>query len=139
MVLWHEIIQAYDHLEDSAFSKNEKYVYSQPSAIIILIYLALGNDYPYHIAKVFKKSTIPNRIPRGSTLKYSNKTGQLLNRMREDGLLILIKDGDDNRRDYNHYKINPKIIRSPAKGTPYTKADGNVFEIPLELLERFFM
>jgi hypothetical protein len=135
---WHEIIRAYDNLEDSAFSKSEKYVYSQPYAIIILMYLALGKDYPYHIAQVFKESTIPSKIRRGSTLKNSNKIGELLNKMREDGLLTLSEDRDGSRRVHKNYKINPEIIRSPARGAPYIKADGNVFEIPLELLESFF-
>jgi len=137
MDLWHEIIRAYDHLEDDAFSKSEKYVYSQSSAVIILIYLALGKDYPYHIAQVFKESAIPSKIPRGSTLKNSNKIGELLNKMREDGFLILSEDRD-GRRVHKNYKINPETIRSPARGAPYIKADGNAFEIPLELLERFF-
>jgi hypothetical protein len=134
MDLWYEIIQAYDHQESDASDKSKKYVFSQPVAIIILIYLALGEDYPFQIAKVFGGSAL-TKMPRGSPLKNSNKTGQLLNKMKEDGFLNLLADEEDSKKPY---KINPEIVRSPARGVPYRKADGNVFDIPIELLVRFF-
>lgn len=57
--------------------------------------------------------------------------------MLKDGLLICLKDETDARIE--DYKINPRSIQSPSAYGSYLTNDGTVFEIPLDLLEDFFI
>ena len=57
--------------------------------------------------------------------------------MVEDGLVIKRSDPKDGRIHY--FRTNPQIIQSLVKNEIYHKDDGEAFEIPLTMLERFFM
>jgi hypothetical protein len=133
MNYWHEIIKDYDNIDGEG---SDKYIYSESSAVMVLMLLTFGEDYAYKIAKTFAQWGSPNELFRGSVLKNPNKMTVLLNKMHEDGFIlghVTIIRG----RETKIYKINPKIIRSPTNSYPYEKHDGTVLEIPQELVERF--
>jgi hypothetical protein len=134
MDYWHEIIKSYDNIEIEGSSK---YYYSESTAALILIVLAFGKDHAYNIALMFDEWGLPDELFRGSVLKNPNKMAVVLNKMNEDGFVVLENVKVANGRGIKFYKINPMIIQSPTISSPYERPDGTIFEIPLDLVERF--
>lgn len=151
MEYWHDILKGYDDLEDKDSETKNHGTYSQSSAVILLLYLAFGEDYPYNIKKFFvdKSRTYvsgyyyeypddPTREvrnkPYASSLK-TNKIYTLLNKMRDDGL-VLAKEGAGKTRSKKIYSINPRVLQSPIRQGTYLGCDGSAFEIPLEIVEQ---
>jgi hypothetical protein len=137
MNYWYEIIESYDS-ESKDLERRDDGTYSQLSVVVLLTYLSFGRDYPYHIAKYFEK--LPNKDledePRSSALRHTGRIGILLNKMKDDGLVIVDEiPAKGGRRKY--YKINPRIIQSPIREEAYFRRDGSLYEINIEQIEGF--
>lgn len=135
---WYEIVKSYDDPKSIAPKEKDHGTYSQFSVVMLLIYLAFGRDYSYNIADYFNYLSNIGIKKRGrsSTLWHSGKTGTLLNKMSEDEL-VTVSEETVNGRLRKYYKLNPKILRSPLKEGTYFDEEGLVFDIPLDLIERY--
>lgn len=138
MDYWHEIVKSYDDPKMKAPNKKNDGTYSQSSVVILLIYLIFGADHPYHIADYFRKSSIMplygEKILYNSNLTTA-KVGVLLNRMKEDELVIVTENIINGRRRKT-YSINPRILQSPIKSGNLFTRDG-LLEIPSETIGGF--
>ncbi|MCJ7445361.1 MAG: PadR family transcriptional regulator [Methanotrichaceae archaeon] len=137
MDYWYEIVKSYQNLVIESGSGSDQYVYSESSAIIILMYSAFGEVYAYGISVDFKGAEEVKKLARSSALIYPSKTSKLLHKMKKDGLLIFDREEKVEGRIRKYYRINPRIIQSPIRNGTYFKSDGSAFEIPLDLIEKF--
>ena len=89
MDYWYEIVKRYDDHNSIDPNRRNDGIYSQSSVVILLIYLAFGEDHPYHIQN-FQKIYFDqdDKIPYSSNLRTS-KVGTLLNKMKEDELVTV--------------------------------------------------
>ena len=135
MDYWYEIVKRYDDHNSIDPNRRDDGIYSQSSVVILLIYLAFGEDHPYHIAKYFEKIYFDqdDKIPYSSNLRTS-KVGTLLNKMKEDEL-VTVTEKVVKGKPTKIYSINPRVIQSPIRDGTYIKRDGSTFEIPLEMVE----
>lgn len=137
MDYWHEIVRRYDGIDPK---KKSDGAYSQSSAIIILLYLSFGPDHPYNIMKFFKNPYIPIftdiSIPYSSNLN-GTKIYTLLNKMKDDQLVIATRDCTSRLVRKRIFSINPRVIQSPIREGIHIKQDGSTFEIPKEMIEKF--
>ena len=139
MDYWHDIVRSYDNWKEKDARRKDDGSYSEASVVILLMYLAFGEDHASNIAGNFPPKPENKdffKKKRRSALKYQGKISSLLKKMSEDGLLSSYGDEKDGR--IIHYEIDPNILKSPAKNEPYYKNGGTVFEIPLAVLEEFF-
>jgi hypothetical protein len=143
MDYWHEVVESYDKPEIKDPKQKNDGTYSKQSVIILLMYLAFGKDYPYHIANFFYDLSVKKKNNLKTfgigTLKHTGKIGTLLNKMKEDELVVSVADDETTRKDKprKYYKINPRIIQSPVITGMYITSKGTQFEIPLKLIETF--
>ena len=84
------------------------------SATLVLLYLSLGKDFPYNMAKSFSSNlTVENGWDEEiqeyvKKLKDKNQLSVLMKEMEEKGLLVSEKEQKGRRKRF--YKINPIII-----------------------------
>jgi hypothetical protein len=138
MEYWYDIVKSYDDPKSKNPEKGDDGTYSQFSVVMLLIYLAFGRDYPYNIAKNFDNLSnigIKKRA-RSSILWHKGRIATLLNKMREDGLVV-VNEEIVKSRPRKYYKLNPKILQSPVRDGTYFDEEGSVFNISLDLIERY--
>lgn len=135
---WYDIVKSYDNPESKDPNRRDDGTYSQFSVIILLIYLMYGRDYAYNIANYFDKlSNIGiKKKPRSSTLWYSGRVATLLNKMRDDELVICTEE-IIKCRTRKYYELNPEILRSPAKDKTYFNEDGDPIDISLNTIKNY--
>jgi hypothetical protein len=139
MDFWYDIVKSYDDPKSKDPERKNDGTYSRPSVVILLIYLTFGEDHPYHIAEYFQMLRdlgSPDKvalIPYASNLR-TPKVGTLLNKMKEDGL-VLVREEKTSKKPRKIYSINPRIIQSPIRDGHYPESDGSTFEIPLKMVE----
>jgi hypothetical protein len=132
MDYWCDIVKNYDVKRSNDQGKKDHGTYSQSAAVILLIYLSFGEDHPYNITSFFKKGyTKKDGKDFSSSYLNTQKVGTLLNKMREDELLLIHEDKIGGRLTKT-YSLNPRIIQSPIRGGAYPRSDGTNFEIPLD-------
>ncbi len=138
MDYWHEIARKYDEVDPE---KKGDGAYSQSSAIIILLYLSFGPDYPYNIMKFFKNPYRPiftNMIIPYSSNLNGTKIYTLINKMENDKLVIADRDLRSKKLVPKRiFSINPRVLQSPIREGTFIKKDGSTFEIPMEMIEKF--
>lgn len=136
MGYWFEVLKSFDEPEKEHPKEGK---YRQAPAVLALMYLALGRDYPYRMAKIFQSALAIEE--RGfSILKHEGKLASLLKEMETKGLLINVPDTKVGRKPRKFYKINPRIIQSDKAPTEKTTAmtidgKGIIVDIPVELIE----
>lgn len=142
---WSEIVEHYDHPDDG-MRKHKQAKYQRSIVVLILLYLAMGKDYPSSIADAFieyKKKYRPKEqgelkkssfnLPGFGILTSPSKLSALLQQMNQDGLIL--DDGE------NFYKLNRRIIIDPLiddanyNHSGYTKPNENELA---NLVEEFF-
>ena len=96
-MLWHEII--------------EKYPGNGSSAVLILMFLTFGHDYPYNIARTLKPHENILKKRGLGRLSHGNLVSATMNQMEKDRLIILETVNSFNPRNY--YSLNPEVIRAP--------------------------
>lgn len=124
MPYWAEILKGFDN---QVAKKTKDLKKRQPVATLALMYLALGMDHPYNMARNFG-SILPK--DKFSILKYPNKLSVLLRDMEKKALLIKEPDKKVGRGPRSIYKINSNIIQ-------YTGDFGEALDIPPELIKDF--
>lgn len=131
---WFDIIENYDLKKEKS---RDHEGYSQKSAVLLLMYLAFGADYPHSIAKYFAELEIrPYTCP--SILKNSNKISSMLKKMHNDGLIVLLKQVTVKAGTRKYYALDPQILQSPIRNsTMYIKRDGSSLSISLEIIKNF--
>jgi hypothetical protein len=105
---WYEVLKSFD---ETAKGKAKAGKYHQGPAVLALMYLSLGKDYPYNMARVFQ-SSLSIEKSGFSVLFHNGKIASLLKEMEEKHLLIRVPDPRLEGRPRNYYKINPMIIHS---------------------------
>ncbi len=100
--------------------------------MLSLLYLVLGEDYAYNMAKQFAEvSTDVN------ALKDQSQLHPLLKDLEERGFLISKKDKEDGRV-HKYFSINPQILCSPNSLEVYPlPGDGGVLGIDLNDVRSF--
>jgi hypothetical protein len=84
------------------------------AATLVLLYLSLGKDFPYNMAKSFNINLTRETgwdegvLEYVKKLKDKNQLSVLMKEMEEKGLLISEKETKGRRKRF--YRINPKII-----------------------------
>ena len=140
MDYWYEIVKRYDEPKRKDPKKKEHATYSQTSVVILLIYLTFGEDYPFNIARYFKdriyRPLDPDIEIRYPSNLMDEEVGTLLDRMKDDEL-VTVTMNKSRVNPKKTYSINPKVIQSPIKDGTYSRRDGSIFEIPLEMIEQF--
>jgi hypothetical protein len=96
-MLWHEII--------------EKYPGNGSSAVLILMFLTFGQDYPYNIARTLKPHENILKKRGLGRLSHGNLVSATMNQMEKDRLIIL--ETVNPFRTRNYYSLNPEVIRAP--------------------------
>lgn len=139
MDYWHEIIKNYGAYSCNGSRSNDHGTKSQKTSVILLIYLALGVDYPSGIAKYFSElrdsETVKN-CPR--LLTNSNKVSSVLKQMLKDKLLNDPKIVKGKAAPRCYYTLNSQILQSPIRdSTTYITHNGSSFTIPLETVKGF--
>lgn len=145
---WSEIVERYDHADDGM--KKDKQAKSQRSIVVlILLYLAMGKDYPSSIAYAFyeykekyrqreqvelkESSSKFVNLPGFGILTSPSKLSALLLKMNRDGLIL--RDGE------KIYKLNRRIVIDPLiddanyNHSEYTKPNEDELA---NLVEEFF-
>jgi hypothetical protein len=140
MEFWHDLVFEYNDPGRGNDRANDHGTLSEASAVILLMHLVYGPDYPTNIAKFFqeldKKRPPEKKIPQ--VLIYPSKISSVLKRMKEDKLVILQKEVSVGAGKRSYYALNPKIIQSPAVDDIYYKTDdGLPLSIPLEHIGKF--
>ena len=110
---WDKILLTYDISNEDEAGPNKMGKSLQSIAVILLMYLALGKDYPYHIAKVFNKlSQTSNTFNRsgGSILLSGSKISGLLKKMAADEIGIAKADRRPGRKRII-YSLKPEILK----------------------------
>lgn len=131
MRYWHEIIENYDNpSEEDKKRKDPKHL--QSVVIILLMYLSMGKNYPYDIAKTFR-SIVGLNISGIDLLSQANKLSSLLKRMKQAGLLIEVPDTTYIKKR-TYYELNPALISSPIQDI---ENDEKSFRIPIDLIKIF--
>ena len=80
---------------------------------LVLMYLALGEDCPYNMAKNFRRGLSPkygwddNKLKGFNILKHSNEIGSLLNDMKTRGLLIDRQEKEGRKQHYYGSSLFP--------------------------------
>ena len=97
-MLWHEII--------------EKYPGNGSSAVLILMFLTFGQDYPYNIARTLKPHENILKKRGLGRLSHGNLVSATMNQMEKDGLIIAETANSLTIRKY--YSLNPEVIRTPV-------------------------
>lgn len=128
MAYWHE--------------KVEKYPGDGALATILMMYLSLGPDWPYHIAETFQSAKDKNELfalkiyeTKGCRRLFNHSAlSSIMVRMRRDGLLVSKVD-ETKPRNPTVYSLNPGVLRAPTDTIPYKMNSGDSFEIPLEQIE----
>ncbi len=133
MNYWHELVKSYDNVDVKG---SNRYIYSESTAVIILMLLVFGKDYAYNIAELLDRTPLPDKLYRGSVLKNPGKLAVILNKMKEDCLIISDVVRLRGSRGAIFYRINPRIIQSPWI-SPYYGADGTIIEFPIDMVESF--
>lgn len=138
MQTWQEIVRAYDYEKKKELLRTRKVTCSQFAVVSLLMYLVMGEDWPYNMAKNFEiLSEGPlNRHTGLGILKHPSNLGYLLEEMEKDGLVIGRRDEMEVRR-HHYYRLDPNIFRSPISGSENRKSNGSIFEIPLEMINKF--
>jgi hypothetical protein len=139
MQTWQEVVRAYDHEKKMELLRTRKVTCSQFAVVSILMYLIMGEDWPYNMAKNFEVlSDGPlSRLSGIGILTHPSNLGYLLEKMETDGLVIGRWNEIEVRR-HHYYRLNPSILKSPSCSV-YQKSDGSIFEIPLELIDKFLI
>lgn len=133
MDFWHEIVDDYNYL-----GKKDHGMLSEKTAVILLIYLTFGPDYPSGITQFFKELSSTRWFGRklSTTLLHPNKVSSVLKKMRDDGLvLLLLKKAGTGAAPRLYYALDPQIIQRPIK----TCDEISVYpiEIPIDKIETF--
>ena len=101
----------------------KRYPHEGTSASIILVYLAFGPDYPYHISHLLRTHIDKLRerdidIRGLGSFSHPNLMSEFLKKMASDDFIMLDNSIiSKNKRDY--YKINPALLNNPIKPSPY--------------------
>ena len=108
MKSWFEVLSDFD----TPTEPRKEGKYRQASVVLSLMYLLLGVDYPYNMAKNFQLAlALENRGT--NILKYPGKLASLLKEMEEKELIIGVPDRRVGGTPRNLYRLNPLIIHSP--------------------------
>ncbi len=126
MDYWAKILRDLD-IRDGGKSKQVRDL--EGPATLVLIYLAIDEDWAYHMAPIFK-AALKDAKQGFSILKNSNNLGILLSSMKEKNLLIKVADRKVRGRPRIIYKTNPKIIQTFSDG----QTNPN---IPNEVIDEF--
>jgi len=151
MEYWHDILKRYDDPESNDPGKKNHGVYSQSSAVILLLYLAFGEDYGYNIMNYFKNNLMNYNhayfCKESEEMEYEPRTKRypsnlterkvytLLIRMKKDELVIA-RDGIGERKPAIIYSINPLLLHSLTKGEPYLRDGSSSPKIPLVIVNK---
>jgi hypothetical protein len=138
MVSWYELVKNYDDPKNGDLKSKDHGTFSQKIAVILLIYLAFGKDYPTGIAKYFIELSNKGKLGKyyPGALMYSAKISSVLKRMEKDNLVILSERVSVGAGIRLYYELNPKIIQSPVKDSNSLRPGGSIFEIPLTMVEQ---
>jgi len=98
-VYWHEV---FEELKGRNSSK-----------VLVLSFIAMGEDYSYNIAMQFKNASLDFKA-----LKDPNQLQPILKELEENGFLTSRVETVDGR-DRRYYSINPHVIYSPDGSKPH--------------------
>jgi len=114
MDYWYDIIENYDPHKIKGSKSKDHGTLSQKSAVILLTYLVFGADYPSGIAEYFIELE-ERGYQCSSILTNTNKIGSVLKRMKQDKLVILLKEETVKAGTRKYYVLNLQILHSPIR------------------------
>jgi DNA-binding MarR family transcriptional regulator len=102
---WHEAF------EENVIGPNAAKVFA-------LLYLVMGEDYTYNMAKQFKNTSIAFKA-----LKDPNQIQPILKSLEENKFIVSRKDLVDGR-ERKYYSLNPQILHNPDGSDSYQLPNG---------------